>query len=790
MTPLRLLIITLLLFFTTIVLAQTRYEHDEMFRDANSYFFFEDYEEALALYLRVYPFFPDNYNLDFRIGFCYLSIPGNRHKAIPYLERAAENTTRRYNEESIREQNAPLDAIFYLGNAYFINNQLDKAEQTYNRFHELIRRQRQYDMNYFEHQRQSIVRSRTIQNYPINFIRSNLGPKINDRFANFNPVVSGDGNTLAYTTRRRFYQAVYVATREGDGWSSPKNITIDLVVDGNCQTLSLSYAGDELYLFKEHDHVGDIYVSRKRNGSWTPMVALNSNVNTHFYETHACVSPDGTKLYFTSNRIGGYGGLDIYVSEREPGGDWGPARNLGPNINTRFNENTPFLTPEGNTLFFSSEGHNTMGGYDIFFSQLQSGQWSKPINLGYPLNTTDDDLFYQPIGDGARGLMALFDDDGFGEMDIYQVELFLPKYQRSIITSNDLYQRTTELPLLTLVVDTLNLPGVALLDPTKTFHQKYLDQDKRYKLFFEGKGYDLRDQSKLAMPKSPTLAFDTDRRLSVELTSRPRSEEIMEGVKTLDAFGVNTQTVVSVAMSNPDTTLELAAEKQIVPWSYTAMDTSAATQLVSVDAIMYILERLADKQTKAYMETMLKRSWQVPPSLLMLQASRMVRDADSLGLSHSMAQVFAVLLDNLSAQERTRGFTQTRPRIISTQSPSSDEEFFFWFQKLKRNASPELSHLLDYSILTDPSIFSFQTLWSFISRLNQPVNKHLELEFVNLMAQSSFEEFFMLTTDEQIEVSRAIASGTRSLYWQWIALAGIIIMVGMGAGVIIKRRNT
>ena len=144
---------------------------------------------------------------------------------------------------------------------------------------------------------------------------------------------------------------------------------------------------------------------------------------------------DGKTLYFTSNRAGGYGGLDIYKSERTRGGDWGPAMNLGPVINSKYNEDTPFITADGNTIYFSSMGHYNMGGYDIFYStRLDNGQWSKPINAGYPLNTTHDDLFFTPVGDGAYAYYAKYNiDDTYGLMDIYKLEVFTDLHPRKFI---------------------------------------------------------------------------------------------------------------------------------------------------------------------------------------------------------------------------------------------------------------------------------------------------------------------------------------------------------------------
>jgi hypothetical protein len=167
-----------------------------------------------------------------------------------------------------------------------------------------------------------------------------------------------------------------------------------------------------------------------------PIVKLNSNINTRYWESHASVSHDDQKLYFTSNRGGTHGGLDIYVSTRNSAGDWGVATNLGPVINTPYNEESPFLSKDGKTLFFSSRGHYNMGGYDVFYSKLlDNGAWSEPVNLGYPINTTDDNVFFKPINDGYVAYYSVNRPDGFGKEDIYRIEIFNDNNPRKFLVN-------------------------------------------------------------------------------------------------------------------------------------------------------------------------------------------------------------------------------------------------------------------------------------------------------------------------------------------------------------------
>ncbi len=176
---------------------------------------------------------------------------------------------------------------------------------------------------------------------------------------------------------------------------------------------------------KKDNNNSDIFISRKDGNFWLKAEPLNKNINTRANETFASVSADGKNLFFTSDRRGSLGGLDIYVSKKQSVGDWGQAENLGPIINTEFDEESPYLSPDGSALYFSSKGHFNMGSFDIFYSPLNKyGQFEECINIGYPINTTGDDLNYFPLGDGKKGYMALINDEkSFGQKDIYRIEI-------------------------------------------------------------------------------------------------------------------------------------------------------------------------------------------------------------------------------------------------------------------------------------------------------------------------------------------------------------------------------
>ncbi|HOF20129.1 MAG TPA: tetratricopeptide repeat protein [Bacteroidales bacterium] len=428
-------IIFLILINSSNLVSQSRTSNRINFREAESWILFEDYREALPIYQELLKLYPDNSNFKYRIGQCYLNLPGEKEKAIAYLEEAADNINPDYKEKNFREKGAPWDALYYLANAYRINLQLDKAIETYRLFMEKLD-PRIYDSAIVAFQIRSCENAKVLMASPVFIKEENLGRVINDDNSEFNPVVSADETLLVFSRRLPFYDAIMYSVRENGSWTEPRNMNEILKIDRNIYPSSVSSDGKVLYLYNSDNYDGNIYTSTYENGTWGPAVKLNDNINTKYWESHAAVSHDNKKLFFTSNRKGGYGGLDIYVSDRDSTGDWGPAVNLGPVINTRFNEETPFLSRDGKTLFFSSSGHHNMGGYDIFYSSLLgNGEWSVPLNAGYPLNTTDDDLFFMPLNQGYEGYYSRTGPQGYGGQDIYRVEIFSDKHPRKFRVS-------------------------------------------------------------------------------------------------------------------------------------------------------------------------------------------------------------------------------------------------------------------------------------------------------------------------------------------------------------------
>jgi outer membrane protein OmpA-like peptidoglycan-associated protein len=397
---------------------------DEFF-DAEFFLAEEQYSEALQAYIKVFNAGnQENSNINYRIGECYMNIPGEKTKAIPYLENAARNISSSWREGNYRETTAPLDTWLFLGNAYRIDQQLDKAIESYNKFIELNARGKDSDNEFARQQIQASYRAKEAVLSPAVVTFENLGRRFNSNQNNFQPVFSGDGNSMAFMNSLRFYDAVYFARKVNNSWTNTINITPQIESDGDQYVTALSYDGRTMYLVRVSNYIANIHESEFISGRWTKSRPLDKTINTKYFESHASISPDGNTLYFTSNRAESLGGMDIFMSEKDASGKWTLPVNLGSVVNTPFNEESPYMSNDGKTLFFSSQGHESIGGYDIFYTVKQDdGSWSKPVALPYPVNTTDDDLYFYPVDNGKGGYISLFKNDGFGSGDIYFVDL-------------------------------------------------------------------------------------------------------------------------------------------------------------------------------------------------------------------------------------------------------------------------------------------------------------------------------------------------------------------------------
>ena len=374
-------------------------------------------------------------NLAFKIGVCYQGSRMERAKAASYFIKAITSVSHDYKGSSYKEKNAPIIAYQYLGDAYHLDYQFDKAIIAYEKFITLLSENHNTDkLLHAEtiHKIEMCKTGKSLLRDPVNVKIQNMGSSVNSVYADYSPVLSADQNSMFFTTRRpeatgsqkdgegNFSEDVFMSTKTETDWSKAANIGAPINTEGNEATVGISPDGQTILIYKDDNGDGNIYSTSLNGDKWSEPVKLNENINSTYWEPSAYFTADGNSLYFVSNRPGGFGGRDIYISKRTPAGAWAKAQNLGSNINTKYDEDGPFIHVDGITLSFSSNGHSTMGGFDIFTSLRKSdGTWSEPENVGYPVNTTDDDIFFVSSPNSRNAYFSSFREGGFGEKDNY-----------------------------------------------------------------------------------------------------------------------------------------------------------------------------------------------------------------------------------------------------------------------------------------------------------------------------------------------------------------------------------
>lgn len=418
----------------------------QKFNVAKKFILYSNYSPALPILLNLQHADTSNSNLNYLVGLCYLNSLSEKEKSIPYFKAASKNLSVKYKGTKYNEKNAPNKTIFHIGQAYHYLYQFDKAENYFNKYKELV----------FDNPKEIKLADRYIEmckngmaliKDSIEISIRNLGVNINSEFDEHTPCFTADEITLIFTSRRRgstggilnddgkYFEDIYISNKIEKQWTNPKNISKNINTEGHEATVCISADGQELYIYKDDNGDGNLYVSYFENSEWTVPEKLASNINTPNNETSATISSEGTTLIFSSDRGNGKGGKDLYITTRLPGGEWGLAQNMGNILNTEYDEEGPFLHPDGTTLYFSSKGHNSMGGYDLFYSELQpDGTWGNPLNMGYPINTTSDDVYYVMSADGKRAYFSSIRGDGFGGRDLYVINfLSLPERSSAVI---------------------------------------------------------------------------------------------------------------------------------------------------------------------------------------------------------------------------------------------------------------------------------------------------------------------------------------------------------------------
>lgn len=390
-----------------------------------------DYHGALRIYRDLLKEYKTNALLNYRMGECHLELK-EYNEALTYFTKAYK-----------LDPEVDTDIKLNLGKVLQYTGKLDKAIKYYYEYKATLK-PRQLERHYVNQLLRQSEIAKDILSKPVDVEIENLGTKINSKYVDAAPSITADGQTLIFTSRRpdergtnidpatgEYYDDVYISkwNKKDKSWSETKPIPGYINTGGHDANLSISPDGSKIFLYKNIEgetNSGDIYYSElQENGTWgKPMSISNEKyINSSYFESSACITADGNKLFFVSERERvGFGRGDIYVSEKV-GNQWGKPQNLGPKINTEYDEIGVFIHPDGKTLFFTSEGHNSIGGYDIFMSVYENDEWSAPINLGYPINSIRDEYHFVLNTEGTTAYISSSREGGTGKIDIYKVDM-------------------------------------------------------------------------------------------------------------------------------------------------------------------------------------------------------------------------------------------------------------------------------------------------------------------------------------------------------------------------------
>ena len=392
-------------------------------KQADKFLASEAWHRALPLLLQLDSLDPTNKDFNFKTGMCYYHTV-DKNKSLNYFKIAEANS----------DPSEELD--FYLGRAYHFNNRFDEAIKYYEKFRQdLINLNKTTDRRYKEVERyiENCEVGKELVRDSVTLEIVNIGEVINSEYPEYGPIIPADESFMIFTSRRednvsteqdadgRYHEDMYISYKNDKGeWQKPQNLGFGVNTFGHDASIGLSPDGSQLLIYKSNNG-GDIYISDHSEDGWTIPVPLSGEVNTAGFESSACFTADSKHIYFTSEREGGYGGSDIYKAELLQDGTWGNIVNLGPVINTSYDEEAPQIHSDSKTLFFSSRGHNSMGGFDIFSSNYneETKTWSPVKNIGYPINTADEDIYFVLTADGSKAYFSSYRNNTFGEVDIY-----------------------------------------------------------------------------------------------------------------------------------------------------------------------------------------------------------------------------------------------------------------------------------------------------------------------------------------------------------------------------------
>lgn len=397
------------------------------------------YRSAIPHYKKANDFNPNNDLLNLRLGICY-TYSFEKSKCLQHFEKAFQ-----------LNPNIDKKIHFYLGYGYQMNLNWDKAINEYETYKKTVSPKDANELKIVNKSIYECQSGRELVKNPIRVFIDNVGPNINTPYNDYTPVISADESVMMFTSRRpgttgngideylnEPFEDIWVSYKDGKSWTKAVNLGPPINTPLHDAVVCLSPDGQKLITFNGKKNGGDLFISSLDGNKWSEPDNMGKAINTSGHEPSATFSYDGKTIFFVSSRDGGLGGHDIYISKVNEKGRWESAVNAGPIINTEYDEDAVFMLPDGKTMYFSSKGQNSMGGYDIFKTTYENGKFSKPENMGYPVNSPDNDVFFQLAANGVHAYYSTANNGGLGGQDIYKITLLGPEKPPVLMNEDNL----------------------------------------------------------------------------------------------------------------------------------------------------------------------------------------------------------------------------------------------------------------------------------------------------------------------------------------------------------------
>lgn len=483
------LILALLTFCATAQEGWSRQDKRD-FDDADFAYYQGDYAFALELLEPIYQKDSAYAPLNLRYAVCLIELGKSRDMAYRLLKYSVE----------AGEQ----ESHFHFGRILHLRSEFGKALESFTRYNQQSRREKSPEE--VEHHMAMVKRAQVMVANPVDVEVYNAGPGVNSEWKEYVPVITADNETLFFTSRRpdstaklkdpngEYFEDIYVSEKENGSWEQATNIGQPINSETHDATVAISADGNTMIIYRTNRNLtgGDLYISEKNKGGWSNPKKLDGRINSEYQEASASISSDGKTLYFSSNRPGGFGGKDLYRVKRLPNGDWSLPKNMGPNINTKYDEDAPFIDVDNSHLYFASNGHETMGGYDLFRSYDLGGEiWSTPENLGYPVNTVEDDIYLSIDAGGKRGYYSSEKNQGFGSLDVYHVEFIYRQNQNMVVKGQVMDAEGNPIKASITLIDqfTFEIQGVYNTNANNGKYIFVLHPLTAYRAIIEAEGY-------------------------------------------------------------------------------------------------------------------------------------------------------------------------------------------------------------------------------------------------------------------------------------------------------------